>query len=143
MRTWFKNAAIFSLGLLSGVTATGLTLRHCYEPPPMSRPNEVLDRLSEKLDLNTEQRDKISVLLQKELLKGEALHKETHKKFKALRNSFDDQIKPYLDPEQQKKLEIMSAQWEKSPRSQSRLFVYRWSFRMGATPSCSSTVTIK
>lgn len=143
MRTFFKNAAIFSLGLLSGVTATGLALRHCYEPPPTSNPDQVLDRLSDKLDLSDDQRGKVSALLRQELPKGEALHEETHKKFKALRDSFDEQLKPYLSPEQQKRLEIMSKQWEGHPNAQSHLFIYRWSFRMGSTPSISSTVTVR
>src|SRR3990172_2250540 len=112
MRTWVKNTALLSLGFLSGITAMGLAYQHCDKRPTSRDPDRILDRLSEKLDLNEGQKLKVAELLKKELPKGQALQKETHQKFKTLRLSFDRQLMPLLDDHQKKKLEAMEAQWE-------------------------------
>ena len=143
MPPWIKFTSIFCLGLLTGIAGTYIPLRNCMTPPTANRPDEMLDRLSSKLDLNQDQRLKVAELLKNELQKGEALHKETHQKFKVLRDSFDEQMKPFLTDEQRKKLDLMAAQWEGRQNPQMRFYSYRWSFRMGGHPTASSTVTAK
>ena len=143
MRPWLKFTSVFCLGLLTGIAGTGIALRNCMTPPSANRPDEVLNRLSSKLDLSQDQKVKVADLLKKEMQKGEALHKETHLKFKTLRDSFDNQLKPYLNPEQQKRLDLMAAQWEGRPGPQVRFFSYSWSYRFGGRPTPACTVTLK
>jgi hypothetical protein len=144
MRPWIKYAALFSAGFLCGVSAMGLAFHHSAKRPSAKHPDEVLERLTSKLDLNETQRDLVAALVAKELPKGQALHLETKMKFKTLRRSFDDQLRPLLDERQRQKLEAMEAQWENPRKGHLRVWSYHWSFRSGGPSSpCSPTVTPK
>ena len=142
MRPWIQYAALFSFGFLSGVIATGLALRNSAPTPPPHSPDEVLDRLSSKLHLTDDQRDKVSNLISQELPKGQALHQETHLKFRALRVSFDDQLRLILDPQQRQTLDHMESQWEHPERARVSLWTYHWSMQLGGPRNLPSpTIT--
>jgi len=144
MRPWIKYAALFSSGFLCGVTAMGIAFHHSSPKPSAKHPDEVLERLSSKLDLSDDQRDKVAELIAQELPKGQSLHRETKMKFKALRVSFDNQLRPLLNEDQRTKLAAMENQWENPRKAKMRFWAYHWSFQ-SSRPStfCSPTVTPK
>lgn len=113
MKPWIKTAAVFLLGFLVGIAAAGVTVRQCFLHGPSNDPRVVLQRLSSKLNLTEDQKPKVEALIKQEMPKGEALRQETRDKFKALKNSFDAQLRPLLSPDQQKKLDRMNARWQK------------------------------
>jgi len=144
MRPWIQYAALFSFGFLSGVAAMGLAFHHSTPKPSAKHPDEVLERLSDKLDLTHDQRARVAEVIARELPKGQTLHRETKMKFKALRISFDDQLRPLLNEDQRARLAEMESQWENPRKGKVRLWAYHWSFQ-SSRPStlCSPTVTPK
>lgn len=113
MKPWIKSAAIFAAGFLLGVAAFGLVVHHCFKrfgPPPNSE--VILKMLSSKLSLTPDQKGKVSDLLKEQTPKMEALRQESQDRFKAQRDTFNAKLKLLLNPDQQKKLDEMTAKWE-------------------------------
>jgi len=115
MKPWIKMAAIFAAGFLLGGAASGLAIHHCFRHFGGGPPNSeaILKMLSSKLSLTAEQRDKVAALLKDHSPKMEALRNKTHDDFKAQREAFNLKLRPLLNPDQQKKLDEMTARWNK------------------------------
>jgi hypothetical protein len=115
MKSILMGLFLFGAGVATGVFVHGvITIRHFQEVRvSMRNPDSVLGSLSHRLDLAPEQQQKVLLLLKAQMPKSEALRNEQREKFKALRASFDAQLRPLLNPDQQKKLDLMVADWEK------------------------------
>ncbi len=111
MNIWLKWALLFIIGFLLGMSVAGWGIHHCFEKSRMNMGNAdyILNRLSSKLDLTDDQKGKVAALLKEQLPKAEVLHKETQDKFKSLRDSFNTSLRPLLTPEQQRKLDALTA----------------------------------
>jgi hypothetical protein len=123
MKPWIKTAFTLLIGFLLGVTATGLVIHQYFRPhhpAGLQDADRILKRLSSRLDLNPGQKEKVALLLQQELPKSGALRKESDVKFKALRDSFNTQLRAILDAGQQKKLDDMVAKWEQKQKTEAR-----------------------
>jgi len=116
MKPWLKTTFIFLIGFFLGVAATGLIFPrvfHPHHPPGAADADRILKRLSSELGLTADQKEKVSALLKQELPKADALRAEGDAKFKALRESFNTQLRAILDPEQIKKHDALMAKWAK------------------------------
>ena len=125
MKPWIKTLLILLIGFLLGVTATVLVIHQFFRPHPppgVADADRILKRLSSRYDLTADQQEKVAALLKQELPKTEALRKEGDQKFKALRDSFNVQLRALLNPDQQKKLDDMLAKWEQKQKERSRFF---------------------
>jgi hypothetical protein len=122
MKPWLKTFLTFLIGFLLGVAATGLAFRFCFHPHPPggADADRVLKRLDSKLGFTADQKEKVAALLKQELPKADALRQEADGKFQALRESFRDQLRPLLNPDQLKKFNDMTAQWDKRQKENSR-----------------------
>ncbi len=125
MKPWIKTFLTLLIGFLLGVTATGLVIHQFFRPhhpPGIVDSSRILKRLVSRYDLNEDQKAKVEVLLKQELPKTDALRKEGDLKFKALRDSFNSQLRALLNPDQQKKLDDMLIKWEQKQKEKSRFF---------------------
>ncbi len=125
MKSWIKTSLTLLIGFLLGVTATGIVIHHFFgphHPPGIVDADRILKRLVSRYDLTEDQKGKVSVLLKQELPKTDALRKEGDEKFKALRDSFNSQLRALLTPDQQKKLDDMVAKWEQKQKERSHFF---------------------
>jgi hypothetical protein len=116
MKPWLKTTFIFLIGFFLGVAATGLIFPrvfHPHHPPGAADADRILKHLSSELGLTADQKEKVSALLKQELPKADALRAEGDARFKALRESFNTQLRTILDPEQLKKHDAMLAKWAK------------------------------
>ncbi len=121
MASWLKTSLTLLIGFLLGVAATGIVLHHFFRPhhpPGIADADRVLKHLDSKLGLSADQKEKVAALLKQELPKADALRDEGDKKFRALRESFNAQLRPLLNPDQQKKYDDMVAQWEKRQKEE-------------------------
>lgn len=66
---------------------------------------KISNRLSSKLDLTTEQKNKVDSILEDNHKKTKAIFDETRPKMEAIRKSTDEEIKAVLTPEQKVKFE--------------------------------------
>src|SRR5579859_7368043 len=106
--TW-KYIITFLSGLLLGGALAGFGL-HCYiggKTAHDNDPQHLLERLSKELDLNAEQRDRVSALLKTEAPKMDALRKDMETKSHVLWTHFDASLRPLLTADQNKKLDDM------------------------------------
>ncbi len=90
-------------------------------------PQARLDRMSQKLSLTDDQKEKILPILQDESQKAQALRADTsmseqdkRSKFRQMHQDTMSQIRPLLTQEQQQKLDAMANEREKHGRSQSK-----------------------
>ena len=120
MRTILIPLSTFAAGLAIGIMVHGYIEVRKFQSirVNMRNPESVLGSLSHRLDLAPDQQQKVLLLLQAQMPKSEALRNEQREKFKALRASFDDQLRPLLTPDQQKKLDSMVADWEKHEKEE-------------------------
>lgn len=73
----------------------------------------MLKHFSSKLDLNSEQKQRVATILEDKRQKMQTLRAEINPKFKELRDTTSAEIKNVLTPEQQKKFDLMQKRWEK------------------------------
>ncbi|HEY5040016.1 MAG TPA: hypothetical protein VIJ93_13190 [bacterium] len=139
MKPWLKTTILLLIGFLLGIAAAGLAVPRFFHPHQhsgLADANRILKKLSSKLVLNDGQKEKVALLLKQELPKRDALCKEGDTKFDALRASFNAQLRTILNPDQQKKLDDMVAQWEKREKKEDH------SFGLGSGPvSAAAAVT--
>ena len=100
----------------------------------MNNADYLLDRLSSKLSLTADQRDKVSALLKEDMPKRDALRKETREKFTGLADSFNTRLKPILNADQQKKWDEMCARWKACSGGKYPLLGCGGPASMGLTP---------
>ena len=119
MNTGLKFLAVFICGLLLGGAATGYYIHHCFKRTWVNGGNcdHFLGYLSKKLDLTADQKEKIAAIFKEETPKLDALHKESHDKVWALMEDVTARIRLVLNPDQQKKLDEMKAQWAKHDKN--------------------------
>jgi hypothetical protein len=120
MKTLLIPLGTFAAGVALGFTVHGAITVHRFQEVRISmrNPDSVLGSLSHRLDLAPDQQQKVLLLLRAQMPKTEALRNEQRAKFKALRASFDAQLRPLLAPDQQKKLDAMVADWEKHEKDE-------------------------
>ena len=113
---WRQIAVGFLLGALVGGIAGN---QSCA--PPFHRPwsgarehtqAKMLAKFNAKLNLSSEQQQKVSVILQQKRGRIDALRGEMRPKFEEIRNSTRSEIRQILTPEQQAKFDAMIAERE-------------------------------
>ncbi len=72
----------------------------------------LLDRFSSKLQLTPEQRSRVATILEAKHQKIDALRAEIRPRFEEIRTSTSAEIRPLLTPEQQKRFDVMEAEWK-------------------------------
>ena len=103
--------AAFALGAAAGAWAQRVGgPRRGFMPPP---PAKIVRRLDRALGFDETQRKAVLELLERRRPEAEALHKETFAKMEELRRSVHADIRLLLRPEQQTKLDELSARMEK------------------------------
>ena len=88
--------------------------RHHWKPGQFQA--RLLARFSSKLNLNPEQKTKVATILEAKRQKIEALRAEFRPRFKEIRSSTMDEIRPLLTQEQQQKFDVMNAKWEEKAK---------------------------
>ena len=71
---------------------------------------KMLEKFNSKLDLNSDQQQKVAVILQQKRQKIDALRGEMRPKFEEIRNATRSEIRQLLTPEQQTKFDAMVAE---------------------------------
>jgi Spy/CpxP family protein refolding chaperone len=88
---------------------------HPGDPAKMKQ--HMMNQLNRELGLSSGQKTQISAIMEAKHSEMEALHSEMRPRFEALRNSSEAEIRQILNPEQQKKYDIlcrrMKDRWEK------------------------------
>ena len=74
---------------------------------PHHRWGNGLERMTETLDLTPEQQAKIRPILEQAKPQIAAIRQESRQKIKAIRNNVRSQIRPFLTPSQQQKLDAI------------------------------------
>jgi len=117
MKTWIKLLIVFVVGLLLGSTATGLYISHCVNRVLVNSGchDHFLDRLSQKLNLSPDQRAQVDSILKAEDPAVNQLREDGHKKFEAIRDKIDAQIRLILTPDQVKKMDQWKTEREHPP----------------------------
>lgn len=117
---WKQIITALAVGFILGGF---LTLQYCplarhggWSHP--ERANKMmLNEFSSKLNLNAEQKEKISVILEGTRAKMDALKNEMHPKFEEIRSATKAEIRILLAPEQQQKFDHLEAkretEWQK------------------------------
>lgn len=77
------------------------------------RHHRLTERLSRKLALSAEQKERLKAVLEAKRVKMRALHDEFEPKFEELRESTRLEIRGLLDAEQQAKFDRIEANWRK------------------------------
>ena len=72
----------------------------------------MLKRFDRKLNLSSDQEERLALILEQKRGKIDALRKEIRPKFEEIRNMTRTEIRQILTPEQQTKFDKMSAEWE-------------------------------
>ncbi len=108
---WKQIIVALTVGALLGGFATLKCplARHGWDHNPEKFHQKMMEEFSSKLNLNAEQKEKISSILKDTQAKMEVLRKETHPKFREIRDSSRAQIREILNPEQQKEFDILDA----------------------------------
>jgi hypothetical protein len=140
MKPWLKTLVILLIGFLLGAAATGLVLRHFFQPhhpPGLADADRILNRLDSKLGFTAEQREKVRLLLNHELPKADKLRKETDTKFQAIWLNIRAGLRPLLNPGQIQKYNAMVAKWEKHEKEMEKRHA------QGNSAACTGAVTGK
>ena len=116
MKPWMKSLALFLVGGLIGSALTAGCIHFSFYSlkrmrPNMSNSDFLLERFSRNLKLNDIQRSQVAALLKENLPKMEAVRMEAEAKRKAAWDAYETSLRKILNPDQQKKLDIMEAQW--------------------------------
>ena len=72
---------------------------------------KMMDRFSKKLNLTSEQREKISSIFESSRQEIQKMQAEIKPRFEEIRTSTNAKIREVLNPEQQKKFDEMEAKW--------------------------------
>jgi hypothetical protein len=83
-----------------------------YEKYHKYDPKEALDKMSKKLNLTAEQKEKIWPLLSEKAKAWKDLHNEYWDKKMKLGDDYHAKVREYLNPDQQKKYDEMAAKWK-------------------------------
>ena len=113
MSSLWKLIITFLSGLLLGGALVGFGL-HCYierKANQTNDPQHLLDRLSGELDLNAEQKERVSTLLKASAPKMDNLRKDMETRSHALWMDFDASLRPLLTQDQNGKLDAMEKRW--------------------------------
>jgi len=123
-KNWNQIAALlllsFALGAVAGQWYTKENFRKHWKKGDIRQ--NVLDRFSQKLGLNEEQKRKAAAIFDAKQPKMAALHAEVKPKFDVLRKEAQAEIRAILNPEQQKKFDEMTAQKEKRREERAKYF---------------------
>lgn len=111
---WRQVVPALLIGCLIGAAAGSwcqrLTFRNFWKHGPDSQ--RLLSKFSRELSLDAGQKDAVKALLDAQHPKVMALHREMSAKMVSLRRETRESMRTLLNPDQQKKLDAMSARWE-------------------------------
>jgi hypothetical protein len=102
-------AAIFILGVMTGVFGTSLVVKHRIDvfhekgPPPIKPMFK--KRIIDRLDLNPPQREAVEKILDELQIQIREMRQDFHPKIKAAFDASFERIKEFLDDAQKKKME--------------------------------------
>jgi hypothetical protein len=104
-------AAIFILGAMTGVLGTTLVVQHRIEifhkkGPPSIKPM-LMKRITDRLDLNTSQRESVEKILDELQIQLREMRRDFHPKIKAAFDASFERIKEHLDDSQKKQMDIL------------------------------------
>jgi len=104
-------AAIFILGAMTGVLGTTLVVKHRIEifhkkGPPSIKPM-LMKRITDRLDLNTSQRESVEKILDELQIQLREMRRDFHPKIKAAFDASFERIKEHLDDSQKKQMDIL------------------------------------
>ena len=108
-------AAAFVIGTIFGRWEYAEQMKHKWRKPE-ARQAWVLKRLDSKLELNPDQKEKISAILKESAPEMAAARAEMWPKIEAVRDQVREKIMPILTPEQQKKYDDMETEWRERKR---------------------------
>ena len=132
MKKWKLAAGlllVFTLGVLSGVVGTGLVLkRHhpFFSHKPEGRKVFLMKRLSRKLDLTEDQKERIEAIIDR--MQGEMMtHFREGRRFRRqhLEKGFAE-IRKTLNPEQQRRFDELKAERERHWKKRRERFPLPW-----------------
>ena len=102
----------FVVGGVVGVAGARWCAPFAFHRHWQETPARMLERFSSKLHLTPTQRTQVAAILEAKRKKIEALRAEVRPKFDQIRTATSAEIRPLLRPEQQKKFDVMQAEWE-------------------------------
>jgi len=107
----------FLLGVAAGVLGFGLYQGRggWWRSPrdPAQFQQLVLKRLTKELDLRSDQRQQVEVILREAGQEFDRLREEFGPRVREIRGSSREKIRAILSPEQRSKLEILEKEWER------------------------------
>jgi len=109
---WNQITLSLIAGLLMGAAVGGSPSFHEYAHKWDTRsPQErMLKRFAKRLDLTEDQKRQVATILEQKRAKMDALFNEMKPKFEQIRIETGDEIRQFLNPEQQKKFQAMDAE---------------------------------
>ena len=112
---WKQIIVAFVLGLALGAFGIVRCLPfgfHGMWKNPEKFQQHMMQQFTSRLNLDADQQQKISDILNQTRAKMDALRQETHPKFEQIREAAKEQIRVLLTPEQQQKFEAMNAEMD-------------------------------
>ena len=111
---WKQVLVSFVLGVVIGVAGARWCAPYAFHRHWGGKEFQarMLERFDAKLRLTPEQRSQVAEILDGKRQKMDALRAEIRPKFEAIRTSTSADIRSLLMPEQQKKFDIIQAEWE-------------------------------
>lgn len=112
---WKQIIAAFVLGAVLGVLGAMRCMPfglHGWKQNPEKFQHRLMEKFTSRLGLNSEQQQKVSVILQDTRAKMEALREEIHPRFREIRDSAKSRIRELLTPDQQAKFDVMAAEMD-------------------------------
>ena len=111
---WKQMFIAFVSGVMVGVVGArwcaSYRVHHRWESGQFQ--THMLQRFSSKLKLTPEQRTRVAAILDAKRQKIDALRAEIRPRFEEIRTSTAAEIRQLLTPEQQKKFDVMQAEWQ-------------------------------
>lgn len=105
-------AVSFVLGAVFGRFEFSQTMHHRWKDPE-ARQKWVLKKMDAKLDLSSEQKEKITFILREMRPQWEAARAEMKPKFEVLRQQMREKVTPFLTSDQLGKYDEMEEEWRK------------------------------
>lgn len=109
MKTKLFIAVLIGVALGLGAGATMRYYRFCHPMDSHERTEHLLNKFSSKLDLTPEQRTQVAAILEEKRQKIDGLRSQFQPQFESVRNSTRDEIRKILNPDQQKKFDVLDA----------------------------------
>jgi Spy/CpxP family protein refolding chaperone len=106
----------FVIGLLLGALialAIQNHLLHRFGPGAKPDPAKAVERLSHKLNLSPDQKDKIKPVIEDTFKRMDALREQMRPQFKSIREEARQSIRAVLDPDQQAKFDKICEEHDK------------------------------